>query len=203
MKVIGLTGGIGSGKSLVAEILKKKYGACILDTDSIAKRQMEPGGESYKLVVDYFGKDILAHDGTINRQKLAKIIFEDKRKRLKINELTHPVVLEAVKREIAVKRKSGQTKYLVVETALMIEAGCDFLCDEVWYVYAPVELRRSWLKAGRGYTDEKIDSIMANQSKEEEFRARYNKVIENTADMKNLEKQIDKLLEPDTGSLVG
>lgn len=194
MKLIGLTGGIGSGKSVVAGILKTEYGACILDTDSIAKQQMEPGGESYKLVVDYFGKEILSPDGTINRQKLAAIIFEDKSKRLKINQLTHPIVLEAVQREIENKRRDGKTEYLVVETALMIEAGYDYICDEVWYVYAPVEVRRSRLKESRGYTDEKIDAILANQSKEEEFRARFTKVVENTGDIQYLRSQVDSLI---------
>lgn len=195
MKVIGLTGGIGSGKSAVAAILRDKYKAVILDTDSIAKRQMEPGGESYNLVLEYFGNEILASDGKIDRQKLAKIIFEDKSKRLKINELTHPVVLEEVKKEIEDRTKAGDTNYLVVETALMIESGYDYICDEIWYVYAPEEIRRNRLKESRGYTDEKIDSIMANQSKDEEFRARYKKVIENTGDIGYLEKQIDQLLQ--------
>lgn len=195
MKVIGLTGGIGSGKSAVAAILRDKYKAVILDTDSIAKRQMEPGGESYNLVVEYFGNEILASDGKIDRQKLAKIIFEDKSKRLKINELTHPVVLEEVKKEIEDRTKAGDTNYLVVETALMIESGYDYICDEIWYVYAPEEIRRNRLKESRGYTDEKIDSIMANQSKDEEFRARYKKVIENIGDIGYLEKQIDQLLQ--------
>ena len=195
MKVIGLTGGIGSGKSMVAEILREKYKACILDTDSIAKRQMEPGGESYRLVVEHFGEEILCPDGRINRQKLADIIFRDAEKRLKINQLTHPIVLEEVKKEIESRRKSGTTEYLVVETALMIESGYDFICDEVWYVYAPKELRRLRLKESRGYSDEKIDSIMANQKKDEEFRAKYCKVIENTSDRQYLEKQVDALIE--------
>jgi dephospho-CoA kinase len=194
MKVIGLTGGIGSGKSVVAGILKTEYDAYILDTDSIAKQQMEPGGESYNLVVDYFGNEILSPDGTINRQKLAAIIFEDKNKRLKINELTHPIVLKAVEREIESKRRDGKTKYLVVETALMIEAGYDYICDEVWYVYAPVQLRRSRLKESRGYSDDKIDAIMANQSKEEDFFARFGKVVENTGDMEHLKSQVDSLI---------
>lgn len=195
MKVIGLTGGIGSGKSMVAEILREKYKACILDTDSIAKRQMEPGGESYRLVLEHFGEEILCPDGRINRQKLADIIFRDANKRLKINQLTHPIVLEEVKKEIESRRKSGTTEYLVVETALMIESGYDFICDEVWYVYAPKELRRLRLKESRGYSDEKIDSIMANQKKDEEFRAKYCKVIENTSDRQYLEKQVDALIE--------
>lgn len=195
MKVIGLTGGIGSGKSMVADILREKYKAIILDTDSIAKRQMEPGGESYRLVVEHFGKGILDHDGRINRQKLADIIFKDADKRLLINRLTHPIVLKEVKKEIESVRQSGTTEYLVVETALMIESGYDFICDEVWYVHAPQELRRRRLKENRGYSDEKIDNIMANQKKDEEFRAKFSKVIENDRDRQYLEKQVQALME--------
>jgi dephospho-CoA kinase len=194
MKVIGLTGGIGSGKSLVANILKEKYNAYLLDSDSIAKKQMEPGGASYLAVVDYFGEEIVAEDGTIDRTKLSKIIFEDKHKRLKVNELTHPKVLEEVQQEIQATRDQGKFRYLVVETALMIEAGYDFICDEVWYVYAPEEDRRSRLKHERNYTDEKINSIFANQSKEEAFRSRFSKVIENIGDIHLLEQQVEQLL---------
>lgn len=195
MKVIGLTGGIGSGKSLVANILQNKYGAYLLNTDGIAKSQMEPGGESYKAVLDYFGGEIVSADGTIDRNKLAGIIFDDKNKRLKLNELTHPIVLEAVMEEIQNARLKGTIPYLIIETALMIEAGCDYMCDEIWYVFAPEEHRRSRLKKEREYTDEKIDSIFNNQSKEEAFRAKYTKVIENVGDMKFLEEQVDNLIK--------
>ncbi len=195
MKVIGLTGGIGSGKSLVAKILKEKYGAYILYTDHIAKQQMEPGGASYNEVVEYFGKDILAEDGAIDRGKLSAVIFEDREKRLKINEITHPKVLDAVKTEINDVREQGNAPYLVVETALMLEAGYDYICDEVWYVYTPEEERRQRLKKERNYTDEKIDAIFANQSKDEAFRARFTKVVENTGDISTLEKQVDLLLQ--------
>lgn len=194
MKVIGLTGGIGSGKSLVAKILKEKYQAYILNTDKIAKTQMEPGGASYQAVVDYFGPGILSEDGTINRNKLAAIIFEDKEKRLKINELTHPKVLEEVQAEIARIREQNLAPYVVMETALMIEAGCDYLCDEVWYVHAPEDIRRERLKRERNYTDEKIDDIFNNQSKEADFRARFSKTIENVGDISYVEAQVDKLL---------
>lgn len=194
MKVIGLTGGIGSGKSHVAKILKEKYGAYILSTDMIAKEQMEPGGASFQEVVDYFGKDILSEDGGIDRSKLAAIVFDDKEKRLKINEITHPNVLTAVMEEIKSIRDKGLAPYLVVETALMIEAGYDFICDEVWYVHTPEEERRNRLKKDRNYSDEKINSIFANQSKEEAFRAKFSKVIENIEDLAWLEKQVDYLI---------
>ena len=195
MKVIGLTGGIGSGKSLVAEILEKKYRAYLLNTDAIAKKQMEPGGESYLEVVEYFGSEILTEDNSIDRAKLAAIIFEDSEKRLKINEITHPKVLKTVTEEIETIREQGTHPYLVVETALMIEAGYDYICDEVWYVHAPEQERRARLKSSRSYSDEKIDSIFSNQRKEDTFRAKFEKVVENVGDVKELESQIDELLE--------
>ena len=194
MKVIGLTGGIGSGKSLVANMLKQKYGAYILDTDSIAKQQMEPGGASYQEVVDYIGQEIVSSDGTIDRSKLAAIIFEDPKKRLMINDITHPKVLKEVEAAIEAMREKGTVPYLLVETALMIEAGYDYICDEVWYVYAPEEDRRKRLKLERNYSDEKINTIFRNQSKAEAFRAKFNRVIENVGDVKQLEQQVDRLI---------
>lgn len=194
MKVIGITGGIGSGKSLVTNILKEKYGAYVLNTDGIAREQMEPGGVCYQDVVDYFGKGILDETGTIDRGKLAAIVFEDKAKLNKLNQLTHPKVLVAVNEAIETMRNKNRVPYLVIETALMIESGYDYVCDEVWYVYTPEEERRRRLKAERNYPDEKIDSIFASQSKEEAFRSRFSKVIENIGDIPMLTKQVEHLL---------
>ncbi len=194
MKVIGLTGGIGSGKSLVANILKEKYGAYILETDRIAKEQMEPGGVSYREVIDLIGRDIVAENGQIDRAKLARIIFNDKEKRLKINEITHPKVLEEVRKELYRLGVPGTVPYAVIETALMIEARYEFTCDEVWYVFAPEEQRRERLKRERNYSDEKIDAIFENQNKEEAFRKAFTKVIENTGDLAQLEGQVDILI---------
>lgn len=194
MKVIGITGGIGSGKSLVADILKNKYHARVINTDRIAKEQMEIGGASYQNVVECFGTDILATDKSIDRKKLAAIVFEDKAKLNQLNQLTHPLVLMAVKEEIHHARVSKSVPYLIIETALMIESGFDFICDEVWYIYAPEGERRNWLIKERGYSQEKIDSIFHSQSKAETFRAKFPRVIENVGDIQMLESQIEKLL---------
>lgn len=195
MKVIGITGGIGSGKSLVAKIVKEKYNANVLDTDGIAREQMEPGGICYHEVVDYFGKEILSEDGTIDRKKLAAIVFEDKDKLQKLNALTHPKVLLAVQEVISSLKEKGTVPYIIVETALMIESGYDHICDEVWYIYTPEEERRKRLKSERNYSDEKINSIFEKQSKADAFRAKFTKVIENVGDIKMLEQQVEKLLE--------
>lgn len=195
MKVIGITGGIGSGKSLVADIMIRKHNAYLIETDRIAKEQMMPGGISYPGVVEYFGDEILARDGTIDRIKLSMIIFKDKNKRLMLNSLTHPNVLLEVEKDIEEKRKKGDTPYCIIETALMIESGFDDVCDEVWYVYSPTKTRRHRLKANRGYTDEKIDDIFNSQSSEEAFFDNFLKVIHNDGDIPHLEGQIDALLK--------
>lgn len=200
MKVIGITGGIGSGKSLVAKILKEKYGAYVLDTDGIAKKQMEPGGVSYQAVVDCFGREILAEDESVDRRKLAAVVFENKDKLLKLNELTHPKVLIEVNAAIRALREKGTVPYIIVETALMIESGYDCICDEVWYVYTPEEERRKRLKKERSYSDDKINSIFEKQSKADTFRRKFPKVIENIGDINALEKQIDILLRNAGGS---
>lgn len=194
MKVIGITGGIGSGKSLVAKILKEKYNAIVLDTDGIAREQMEPDGICYPEVVEYFGSEILSEDGTIDRKKLAVIVFDDPDKLQKLNELTHPKVLVAVNEVIKTLREKKTVPYIIVETALMIESGYDHICDEVWYVFTPEEERRKRLKLDRDYSDDKINSIFERQSKAEAFRSKFPKVIENVGDITMLEKQVEKLL---------
>jgi dephospho-CoA kinase len=195
MRVIGITGGIGSGKSLVADIMIKKYNAYLINSDKIAKEQMTPKGISYKGVVEYFGKEILMEDGTIDKEKLSKIVFSDKEKLLKLNSLTHPNVLAEIQEIIEEKRKSRTVPYCIIETALMIESGYDFVCDEVWYVHSPESVRRNRLKQYRGYSDEHIDAIFRSQSKEEAFFKRYKKVIYNDGDICKLEDQIEKLLK--------
>lgn len=195
MKVIGITGGIGSGKSLVADIMIKKYKAYLINSDSIAKEQMMPQGISYLGVVDYFGDEILSEDGYIDKGKLSEIIFSDKEKRLKLNSLTHPNVLTEVQKVINEKRESKTVPYCIIETALMIESGYDFVCDEVWYVHTSSDIRRKRLQQYRRYTDEKIDAIFESQSKEEDFFRAYIKVIYNDGDVCNLEYQIDELLK--------
>ncbi len=194
MKVIGITGGIGSGKSLVAQILKDKYHAYIVNTDQIAKEQMEPGGISYPGVVEYFGTGILSEDGSIDRRKLSQLVFEDKDKRNMINRLTHPNVLLAVEREKEEVRAQGEHPYFIIETALMIESGYASTCDEVWYVQASPEVRRERLKADRSYSDEKIDSIFLSQSKDEDFLRHFAIVINNNGDLPQLEEQIHRII---------
>ncbi len=203
MIVIGITGGIGSGKSLVAKILEEKYNAYIVNTDRIAREQMEPGGISYAGVVEYFGSGILAEDGSVERRKLSEIVFQDRNKLLKLNGLTHPNVLLEVEKEKEAVRSEGLHPYFVIETALMIESGYDSVCDEVWYVRTSPEDRRDRLKKSRGYTDEKIDAIFTSQSKDEDFLRHYPIVITNNGDLSDLERQISDIINNEKYLLPG
>ncbi len=180
MKVIGLTGGIGSGKSRVADLLRKEFFAYVIYTDEIAREQMRKGGCSYQGVVRQFGTDILEESGEIDRAKLARLIFEQEELVKLLNSLTHPNVHQEVQHQIeAVKGKGEQYSSIIVETALLFEAGYQDFCDEIWYVHAPLADRIKRLTETRGYSEEKIDSIIRKQKPEEFFLKNSTVVIEN------------------------
>ena len=178
-KIIGLTGGVGCGKSTIIRLLEQKYRCKVVLTDEVAREQMQPGGVAYGRVVEEFGNRILCGDGTIDRAKLAGIVFSDEAALARLNALTHPAVTEYVLEQVEKERRENRYEFLVIETALLIEGGYDKFCDAVWYVYAPKDERRERLKKSRGYTDQKIDALMARQKTEEEFFAVATHVIKN------------------------
>ncbi len=193
MKVIGLTGGVGSGKSTIANIIVKNFNVYAIYTDDIAKRQMQKGGTSYDGVVKEFGEEILGDDREIDRKKLALTVFTDENKLLRLNELTHPQVQVEVQEIIKSLKEEGSYQAVLVETALLIEAGYVSFCDEVWYVYAPIADRRKRLKTSRGYSDEKIDDIFSKQKSDLEYRKYCTNIIYNEED-KNEEEIIKQII---------
>lgn len=194
MKVIGVTGGVGSGKSVILSILEKEYGAQTILADLVAHDLMEPGAKSYMEIVERFGDSIVQEDGAIDRQKLGSIVFADEKKLEQLNGITHPNVKEEIKRRIAKIRKKGEASMIVLEAALLIESGYEDIYDELWYIYVNRETRYERLKEGRGYTREKTDSIMNNQLSEEEFRAHAQVIIDNSYDIEQTKKQIHEIL---------
>ena len=194
MKVIGITGGVGAGKSAILQYLKEKHGAIVVEADKVGHLLMEPGGACYYSIVEKFGSSILNGDQTINRGKLGKIVFADEGLLSELNKIIHPRVKSHIVSEIAKERAYHRTNYFIVEAALLIEDHYDVICDEMWYIHTEESVRAERLKESRGYDAEKIADIMANQKSPEEFRAACQVIIDNSGDLTNTYEQIDKQL---------
>ncbi len=187
---IGITGGVGSGKSTVLAILRDQYGAEIIEADAVARALMEPGGASYQAVVSRFGTGILQPDGRIDRNALAALVFAEPALREELNQMTHPLV----KQEVEVRMNRSQAPLVVYEAALPEEAKMRELCQEIWYIHVPEEIREERLMASRGYSREKCRQIMAAQLSEEAFRKLSDRIIENGGTVEETAAQLKKIL---------
>ncbi|MDF2590072.1 MAG: hypothetical protein K0S41_3913 [Anaerocolumna sp.] len=194
MKVVGITGGIGSGKSTVAYILEERFHAYLIYTDKIAHMLMRKGMISYNLIVDYFGEQILDSDGEIDRKILGSIVYQDPAKLIHLNSLTHPYVMDYVKNLIKTKQEEN-TQLICVETALPMEAGLKEFCDEIWYVYAPEDIRRERLQKSRNLSIEKLNDIFNKQISDKLYREISTHIIENDSANEKIIRQIEILLE--------
>lgn len=193
--IIGITGGIGTGKSTVLNLLKHKYGFVVFEADKIGHELMQKGYEVYDKIVECFGTEILNEDLTINRKLLSDIVFHDKEKLKHLNRIVHPAVISEISSEIEKCRRQSGTDRFVIEAALLIESGCDKICDHVWYIYADREIRIDRLRKSRGMATEQIEAVMENQLDKEDFIKKTHTVIDNSGTMECTERQIKKLLE--------
>lgn len=190
MKVIGITGGVGCGKSAILKHLKEKYNCVIFLADDAAKELEKPGESCYKKLITLLGDRILEDNGEINSKKMSAAIFDDEELLKKVNDIIHPAVRVYILETIE-KAKNEGFDYFFLEAALLIECGYKEVVDEMWYIFATEDERRRRLKESRGYTDSKIDAIMASQLTEEEFRANSDFVIDNNGSIRNSLKQVD------------
>lgn len=196
MKFIGITGGVGAGKSELLSYLRKKEKTKVMLADEIAHELMEPGTECYEAICSRFPqKELLNEDGTFHRIKMAEIIFQNPDNRKAMNDIVHPAVKEYVIREYHRQMDAGELDYLFLEAALLIEEHYDEICDELWYIYTSEDNRRARLKASRGYSDEKIDAIFTSQLSEEEFRSKCRITIDNNGSVEQLYTQIEEGLK--------
>ena len=193
MKIIGITGGVGAGKTQILEYLSDKYGASVCQTDKVAKKLQKKGGICYDPIVEHFGTEILDEKGELDRKKLSDI--GDPKELNVLNEIVHPAVKEEVNKKIK-KEERKNTNLLIVESAVLVEDHYNEICDELWYVYADEDARRRRLAASRGYTSAKSDSIMKNQLPDEIFRESCQFVIDNSSEIvQNTYEQIDRGLK--------
>lgn len=194
MKIIGITGGVGSGKSEVLNILENDYHAKIIQSDHVAHELMVPGAKSYDAIVYAFGNKILNDDQTINRPALGEIVFHDETKLSLLDSITHKNVDEEILARIDAFGKEEPDGLVVVESALLVGAGYEKKFDQLWYIYTREEVRYERLKASRGYSDEKIAQMIAKQQSEEQFKSMASHVIDNSGDLANTKAQIAKIL---------
>ena len=193
MKVLGITGGVGSGKSKVLNYLREEYGASVCQMDETARELQRRGTPCFERIVREFGREVVGEDGELDRAALGKIVFEDAGKLERLNEIVHPEVLLKVRRDIREKEKENVRLY-VVEAALLPVAGRE-LCDELWYVYADERVRRERLSRSRGYTEEKTTQMIASQPGEEIFRKACTVVIDNSGTFEDTKRQIGENLK--------
>ena len=194
MKIIGITGGVGSGKSEILNILKNDYQAKVIQSDHVAHELMVPGAKRYDAIVQAFGNEILNEDQTINRPILGEIVFRDETKLSLLNSITHKNVDEEILSRIDQFGKEEPEGLLVIESALLVGAGYEKRFDQLWYIYTREEVRYERLKASRGYSDEKIKQMIEKQQKEEEFKSMASNIIDNSGDLEDTKAQIVKIL---------
>ncbi len=192
MKVLGVTGGVGAGKSTVLDYIQNRYGARVIQLDRVGHMVQEPGQTCYDRIVETFGTGILNDDRTVDRSRLAAAVFEDQELLQKLNRIVHPAVKEYIVREIEHEKQLGAVPFLVIEAALLLEDHYDQICDEIWYIHADEKIRSERLKRTRGYSDAKVQGIMSSQMQEAEFRSRCQLVIDNSSSIiERVHEQID------------
>lgn len=208
--VIGIIGGIGSGKSIVSDYIGDKYGFRVLNSDDIAKEMEKPGHALYRSLVDSFGEKILLraesdrggheslingikNDNTepelpINKEAFARLIYSDEQSLKKANSIIHPAVIKYINGCV---KQSGN---FVIETALPYP-GFKEICDRIWFVHSPDDVRVKRLMKSRYYSRRKIISIIKNQMEDEQFKAIADEVLENSSDVDSLMRQTDDLMK--------
>lgn len=195
MRFIGITGGVGAGKSAILDYLASKPKVRVMLADDIAHELMKPDTECYNKLRDLFDSSVFNADGQINNIRMAEAIFNDSSLRDKLNAIVHPAVKEYVIKQYQIEKESGCLEWLILEAALLIEEHYDEICDELWYIYTSEENRRLRLKESRGYSDEKIDNIFASQLSEAEYRSACQKCIDNNGTVEHTYMQIEEIIK--------
>lgn len=195
MKVIGITGGVGCGKSAVLSRLEETLNCVVLWADEAAMELELKGHDCYDSLVDLLGTEVLNEDGQINRNKMAAMVFDNDELLEEVNNIVHPAVKKYILEQIDKTKKKGNVDFFFLEAALLIECGYNSIVDEMWYIFARKDIRIKRLKESRNYSDQKIESIMDSQLSEEEFRKNSDFVVDNSNSLEDSINQICKRIE--------
>ena len=192
--VLGIAGGVGSGKSAVIKYFKE-HGAFAILSDEVAKKISESEGPALNKIRDLFKNDnVLTSDGFMDRTKVAALIFNDEDKKQALNDILHPATKEEIVRMISKVKQAEPDRLILLESAIFFETGCDEIVDKVRFVYADEDVRIKRLMEGRGYTEEKCRSIMSKQMSAEELKARCDYVIDNSGTLEDTIKQCEGIV---------
>ncbi len=196
MKFIGITGGIGAGKSTVLSLLKENFNCKVLLADEVAADLMTPGHQCFEDVVALpWPSSIRAVDGTIDRPLMAKYMFEDDNLRKQVNAIVHPAVEKEVLNQVELEKSKHNIEYFFLEAALLIECGYGKLVDEMWYIYATKEVRIQRLIESRGYSKERIENTLSVQRSDASFREHCDRVIDNSGSKEQTLSQLRAILD--------
>ncbi|MBQ3104918.1 MAG: dephospho-CoA kinase [Lachnospiraceae bacterium] len=190
MKVIGITGGVGAGKSEILSFLEGEYRCVAIRADDVANGLKRKGSDCYHRLTELLGKGILAEDGEIHNKRMAERIFSDPDLLSKVNGIVHPAVRKELIEQVERARSCRLWDAVFIEAALLIEAGYTDFLDELWYIEADTDLRTLRLEESRGYSREKTRDIMARQLSAEEFRLHCDRVIDNSGAFEDTKEQL-------------
>lgn len=193
MVIVGLTGGIGSGKSTVAGMLKDE-GAYVIDFDCLARRVVEPNKPAWRHIVDYFGPEILSSDGTVNRSALAKIVFSDEKRRKVLEGFTHPRIFEEQDALIKAIKRKDPCSVVIVDIPLLFELDLGDMFDKVILAYVPraIQIKRVLKKGALGR--EEVEKRLNAQIPIEEKRSLSDYVIHNEGSLKDTREQVREII---------
>lgn len=187
--VLGLTGGVGAGKSRILELFSKDYGAQVIQADQVARDLEEPGQPGFVGLVRLFGTGILDAEGKLDRKRFAERIFGDPEALKRVNALIHPLTWNEIKRQI----RESDAQLIVVEAALFDKRSRE-VCQYLLYVDTEEEIRIQRLMENRGYSREKCLDIMKNQADRENFLQLADFTIDNSGSIRTAKKQIHQIL---------
>lgn len=192
MKIIGVTGGIGSGKSTVSGALRD-LGAAVVDADVLARNVTLKDGKAFNELVDYFGGDIVKQDGELDREKLAAIAFNDKVKLHALNCITHKHIAEKIREAVELLKNAGKCGITVIDAPIPVEKGFIDLADEIWVVAADREERIKRILSRSGYTREEAEKRINSQPRDEEYLGIANEILYNNGSLEELEQAVVRL----------
>lgn len=189
MLLVGLTGGLGAGKSTVARMLAER-GATVVDADELARRAIAPGTRGHHRVLEVFGDEVETADGSIDRGALARVVFDDPEARRALESITHPEVFRLLAEEVERRRDSGDV--VVFDAPLIVETGFDEAIDVLVVVTLPRDLQVERVVA-RGMSRAEAEARIAAQASSQEREARADELVRNDGDLQELERQVDAL----------